>query len=213
MMNKKIILAILAVLIVAIAAFAMFSQQATTLTTASDKMNTEFDILTDNTLSNGDQIQFQLKEENGSAIAGEKVKIGFTNNDGALETFEVVTDADGKAALELENEATGDHELTLAYDGNDKYNGCALKVSITVDDSSDDDSEAISDDNSANSNDPSSNQNLPDNPEHWNYDNETGEYYLDDGTIVGDSAWAGSSIYELRKLFEEGNGDPYANIS
>ncbi len=211
-MNKKIILAILAVLIVAIAAFAMFSQQSSTLTTAG-KMNTELDILTDNTLSNGDQIQFQLKEENGSAIAGEKVKIGFTNNDGTLETFEVVTNSEGKGALVLENEAAGNHELTLAYEGNDKYNGCAIKLTITVDDSSNDDTKAISNDNSANSNDPSPNQNLPDNPEHWNYDNETGQYYLDDGTIVGDSQWAGSSIYELRKLFEEGNGDPYANIS
>lgn len=212
-MNKKIILAILAVLIVAIAAFAMFSQQASTLTTASGKMNTELDILTDNTLSNGNQIQFQLKEKNGSAIAGEKVKIGFTNNNGALETFEVVTNSEGKGALVLENEAAGDHELTLAYDGNDKYNGCAIKLTITVADSSNDNSKAISDDNSANSNDPSQNHDLPDNPEHWNYDNETGQYYLDDGTIVGDSQWAGTSIYELRKLFEEGNGDPYANIS
>lgn len=212
-MNKKIILAILAVLIVAIAAFAMFSQQASTLTTASNKMNTELDILTGNTVSNGDQIQFQLKEENGSAIAGEKVKIGFTNNEGTLETFEVVTNPDGKAALVLENEAAGNHELTVAYDGNDKYNGCAIKLNITVTDSSNANSEAISDDNSANSNNPSPNQNLPDNPEHWNYDNETGQYYLDDGTIVGDSQWAGTSIYELRKLFEEGNGDPYANIT
>lgn len=214
-MNKNVIIAILIVIIIAVVGFTVFSQQAPTLTTASDKINTEFDLLTDNTLANGDQIKFQLKEVNGSAIAGEKVKIGFTDGTGKIETFEVVTDSNGKAALVLENEDSGDHVLTLAYGGNDKYNGCAITLNITVEDDSDsDDSSDVSDDNSVSSDNPSSsNSDLPDNPEHWHYDAETGQYYNDDGIIVGDSQWAGDTLEHFKKLWREGNGDPFANMT
>lgn len=208
-MNKNIIIAILVVIIIGAAAFMVFSQQ-----NSANKIDTEFDVITDNTLSNGDQIQFVLKEKNGSAIAGEKVKIGFTDGAGNLETYEVTTDSNGKGALVLENEDVGSHNLTLAYDGNDKYNECSLTLTINVEDESDDSQDPISDANTANSNDPSSSNNtLPDNPQHWNYDNETGEYYLDDGTIVGDSQQAGGNIWEWKKLWEENGGDPYKDIS
>lgn len=208
-MNKNILIAILVVVIIGVAAFAIFS------TSTPQKMNTEFDILTDNSLENGDQFQFQLKEQNGSAIAGETVKIGFNDSNGNMETFEVVTDSNGRGALNIENEDSGSHEITLAYDGNDKYNECSLKLSITIEDDSEDSDDSdstetdISDDNSASSDDSSSNNTLPDNPEHWNYDAETGQYYLDDGTIVGDSQWSGSNIEDLRKLGQ----DPFANIT
>ena len=210
-MNKKIILAILVVIIIGIAAFMMFTQQAPV-----NKINTEFNIISDNILSNGDQFQFQLKEKNGSAIAGEKVKIGFTDGAGNLETFEVTTDSNGKGALVIENEDSGSHNLTLAFDGNDKYNECSLTVTVYVEDESDtdDSQETISDNNTASSNESSNSTNaLPDNPEHWNYDNETGEYYLDDGTIVGDSQQAGGNIWDWKKKWEETGGDPYRDIS
>lgn len=211
-MNKNILIAILIVIIIGAGAALMFSSQQ------ADKIDTEFYLLTDNTLDNGDQIVFQLKEVNGSSIAGETVVIGFTDDNGKVETFEVVTDSDGKAALTLQNENSGSHELTLAYNGNDKYKECALKVSIIVEDDSDDSdsddsSTTVSDSNSVSSDDSSSNNTLPDKPEVWYYDNETGEYYNDDGIIVGDSQQAGGNIWEWKKQWEEGGGDPYKDIS
>lgn len=209
-LNKNIIIAILVVIIIAIGAYVMFSQQA-----PAEKMNTEFYLLSDNSVNNGAQIIFQLKEKNGSTIAGEKVKIGFTDGNGNVETFEVVTDSAGKGALTIENEAEGSHNLTLVYDGNDKYNGCGLTVSINVGgDSSDASSDAgtVSNDNSASSNNPSNTNTTPENQQHWNYDEETGVYYLDDGTIVGDTQ-AGGNIWEYKKLWEETGGDPYRDIS
>ena len=214
-MNRSIVIAILVVVIIGIAGFAMFSQHAPTLST--NKTDTEFSILTDNTLSNGEKIIFKLSEKNGSAIAGEKVKIGLGDDSGNVETFEIVTDSEGKGALVLEKESSGKHNFTLTYDGNDKYNGCSIKLSITIDDDSSDDSSSsddVSDENTVSSNDqPISNPNTPDNPEHWNYDSETGQYYNDDGIIVGDSQWAGTDIDNLRKLYQEGDGNPFEGMT
>lgn len=214
-MNKNIIIAILVIVIIGIAAFVMFSQHAPTLTT--NKTDTEFSILTDNTLSNDEKVIFKLSEKNGSTIAGEKVKIGLGDKSGNVETFEVVTDSEGKGALVLEKESSGKHNLTLTYDGNEKYNGCSINLGITIDDDSSDDSDSsdnVSKENTVSSDDqPISNPSTPDNPEHWNYDSETGQYYNDDGIIVGDSQWAGTDIDELRKLYREGDGNPFEGMN
>lgn len=197
-MNKNIIIAILVVIIVAIAAFMLFSS-----TTPAQKADTQFNILTDNSLSNGDQFQFQLKEVNGSAVAGEKVQIGLTDGAGNVQTYDVVTDSNGKGALVIENEDSGTHDLTLSYAGNDKYKECSIKLNITIDDDSsdsDDSTADVSDDSSVSSNESSnSNSDTPDNPEHLNYDSEHNVYYTDDGEIVGDSQWSGANYYELEK--------------
>ena len=94
-MNKNIIIAILVVIIIAVVGFMVFSQHPAT----TDKMNTQFNILSDNTLANGDQVQFQLKEENGSAIAGEKVKIGLGDDSGNVDA--PLTGVDGVIAKRL----------------------------------------------------------------------------------------------------------------
>lgn len=208
-MNKNILIAILVVVIVGIAAFAIFSN-----TTHTQKMDTQFNILSDNSLSNGDQFKFQLNEVNGSAIAGEKVQIGLTDGAGNVETFEVTTDSNGRGALVIDNEDSGNHTVTLAYAGNDKYNECALQLSIVVDDddsdssdSSDDSTPDVSDDNSVSSNSQSQGSDVPDNPEHLNYDAKHGVYYLDDGTIVGDSQWAGANFYDLEKRGDDWFGN------
>jgi hypothetical protein len=208
-MNKNILIAILVVIIVGIAAFMVFSS-----TTPAQKVDTEFNLLTDNSLSDGDQFQFQLRELNGSAIAGEKVQIGLTDSAGNVEVYDVVTDSNGKGAIVIENEDSGTHDLTLSYAGNDKFKECGIKLNITVDDGSsdsdDDSTQDVSDDNSVSSNDPSSsNSTTPDNPEHVNYDPEHHTYYLDDGTIVGDSQWSGANYYELQKRGD----DWFAGIS
>lgn len=78
-------------------------------------------MLSEKTLKNGDDIEFQLKDAQGKAIASQKVNISFEAN-GKYENYSVMTDKDGKFYLVLTNEELGDHKVVVNYYGDNKYN-------------------------------------------------------------------------------------------
>ena len=86
-MNKKIILVLLSVFIVAVVAGSAIAAEA--------KVNTEIKMLSEKTLKNGDDIEFQLKDAQGKEIASQKVNISFEVN-GKYENYSVITDEHGK---------------------------------------------------------------------------------------------------------------------
>ena len=122
-MNKKITLLILSIFIVAVAVGAAVAAEA--------KTNTEIKMLSEKTLKNGDDIEFQLKDAQGKAIASQKVNISFEAN-GKYENYSVMTDKDGKFYLVLKNEELGDHKVIVNYHGNDKYNPSKLEETIKI---------------------------------------------------------------------------------
>lgn len=156
-MNKNLIIAILIIVIVGIAAFMVFSHQGTT----DGKLNTQISMLSGTSLQNGDQIEFQLKDDKGNLLSGQTVELGFTDDSGNNETFKVVTDSNGKGYLDIDNEGAGTHDFTATYAGNGTYNGCSIKETITINDGgSDDDSDSSTDDSNpstASSDQPTSN--------------------------------------------------------
>ena len=91
-MNKNIIIAILVVIIIAGAAFFMFGQ-------SNGKTGTQINFLSEKTLQNGEQIQFELKDAQGKAIASQPVNITFNN-----EKYQVTTDENGKGYLTVDGE-------------------------------------------------------------------------------------------------------------
>ena len=101
-MNKKITLVLLSIFIVAVAVGAAVAAEA--------KTNTQIKMLSEKTLKNGDDIEFQLKDAQGKAIASQKVNISFEAN-GKYENYSVMTDKDGKFYLVLTNEELGDHKV------------------------------------------------------------------------------------------------------
>lgn len=123
-MNKNIIIAILVVIIIAIGGALMFGQQLNT----NGKVATEINFLSDTNLQNGEQVQFQLKDAQGNALSGQNVNMTFNNN----EKYSITTDQDGKGYLTINEEDAGTYDLKLDYAGNDKYEGCNAKVTITV---------------------------------------------------------------------------------
>lgn len=123
-MNKNIIIAILVVIVIAAGAALMLNQQQN----ANGKVTTEINFLSKATLQNGEQIQFQLKDAQGNALSGQNVNVTFNNN----EKYSLTTDQDGKGYLTINGEDAGTYEVTADYAGNDKYQGCTAKVSITV---------------------------------------------------------------------------------
>ena len=188
-MNKNIIIAILIVIIVAIVAtFALTGSH-------DDKMNTQINFLSESALQNGDSIQIELKDAQGNALANEVVNFTYEAN-GQQEVYSVLTNNEGQAYLVLSNEDVGDHQVTVSYAGNDKYNPCTASQTITIEDGETDyedttevnsTASTIAYDNSTSSDTAanSSDYDYSDASEPLYYDYETGNSYDSNGIIVG----------------------------
>lgn len=127
-MNKNIIIAILIVLIIAVVAAFALSHPAQS---ENGKLNTQINILSKDTLKNGEQIQFELKDAQGNALAGQNISIDYMKN-GKTEKYSIHTDNDGKGYLTIDNEEPGKYDVTINYNGTDKYNGCNAKQTLTI---------------------------------------------------------------------------------
>lgn len=88
-------------------------------------------MLSEKTLKNGDDIEFQLKDAKGNVLTSQKVNISYEAN-GKFENYSIITDKDGKGYLVLTNEEPGKHKVIFNYSGNDKYNHCKLEETITI---------------------------------------------------------------------------------
>lgn len=203
-MNKNIIIAILVVIIIAVVAAFVFTQPATT---TDGKLNTQINFLSENTLKNGDQIQFELKDAKGNAVTGQIVNITYNN-----EKYSVVTDNSGKAFLTIAGEDPGKYDVTVDYNGTDKYNGCTAKTTVTVEEGT---STAAANSTanstastSAYNNATSTGSGQQSTSSQSYYDAELNEYYDSNGKIIGGQN-AGASIYDVRNnppvIDEEGN--------
>lgn len=120
-MNKNIIIAILVVIIIAAGAFLLFGQQF-------GKTNTQVDITNNETFQMGEQVKFQLKDAQGNPLSGKTVNLTFNN-----QKYTVTTDQNGKGYLTIFGIASGQYNLEVTFAGDDKYNGCDAKATITVD--------------------------------------------------------------------------------
>ena len=120
-MNKNIIIAILVVIIVAAAAALMFAQPG-------NKMDTQINFLNNQTFQNGEQVIFELKDTQGNALSGKMVNITYKGN----ETYSITTDQNGKGYLTISGEDAGSYDIEVKFAGDDKYNGCSAKDTITI---------------------------------------------------------------------------------
>lgn len=121
MMNKNIIIAILIIIIIAVGAVLIFGQ-------SSGKADTQINFLNKNTVQNGDQVKFELKDASGNPIAGVTVNLTYNNN----EKYSVITDSSGRGYLTLNGESAGNYDVVVDYGGSDKYNPCTAKMTITI---------------------------------------------------------------------------------
>ena len=119
-MNKKIIIAILVVIIIAAGAFFMFGQSFL-------KADTQINLLNKDTIQNGEQLEFELKDANGNPVAGQVVNITFNDKN-----YSVSTDDNGKAYLFITGIDVGKYNVSVSYGGNDKFNGCTATFNIEV---------------------------------------------------------------------------------
>lgn len=120
-MNKNIIIVILVVIIIALGAFFVLGQ--------NNKVNTEIKIINNETFQNGEQLQIELKDAQGKAVSGQMLNISFNN-----QKYSITTDQNGKVYLNFNGLSAGKYDVEANYSGNDKYNGCSAKESITITD-------------------------------------------------------------------------------
>ena len=205
-MNKNIIIAILVVIIIAAVAAFVFTQPPAQ---TDGKLNTDIKFLSGDTLKNGDQIQFELKDRQGNAVAGQIVNITYNN-----EKYSVVTDNSGKAFLTIAGESAGKYDVTVDYKGNDKYNGCTAKTTVTVEEGT---STAAAANSSANSTastvqynnvsaSSSSGSAQQATSSQFYYDADLNVYYDSNGKIIGGQN-AGANIYDVRNNQPEVDAD------
>ena len=206
-MNKNIIIALIIIIVIAIVGVFAFTQGNN-----GGKIDTQINIISNATMQNGDEIQFELKDVNGNIIAGEQVNITFTNDENN-QTFTVVTDTQGKGYLLLENEAPGDRVVIVKYAGSDKYNGFEAQKSITIEEGASDSTPSASNNESSVSTQQNTNQNSTSSSDsssssssnsNLHYDSEYNFYYDDNGVIRGGQS-DGMSAQEVRDAYESGN--------
>ena len=121
-MNKNIIIAILIVIIIAVGATFALGQLG--------KTNTQINIINNETFQNGEQVQFELKDTQGNPLSGQIVNITYNSK----EKYSITTDQNGKGYLTISGENAGKYEIEAIYAGDDKYNGCTAKDTITITD-------------------------------------------------------------------------------
>ena len=138
-MNKNIIIAILVVIIIAAGAVLAFGQFG--------KTDTQINIINNQTFQNGEQVTFELKDSQGNALSGQALNITYNGN-----SYSVTTDQNGKGYLTISGENAGKYEIEVKYAGNDKYNGCSAKDTITITDDNADDIGTATGDAVANTN-------------------------------------------------------------
>ncbi len=199
-MNRKLIIVLIIIILIALGGIIVFSH-------GDSKSDTQINFLTGSALKAGDQIQFELRDGQGNALADKELTVTFGSN-GQSQTYNLKTDSQGKGALALNNGENGNYTITVRFNGDEKYNNCTASQAVTVDEVNSENadtytpSETTTDDTTTSeSSDESQSSDL-------SYDSELNVYYDSAGNVVGGQS-DGMSYEELKnnppEVDEEGN--------
>lgn len=210
-MNKNIIIAILVVIVIAAGAALMFGHSI-------GKTQTQITFLANDTVQNGEQVTFVLKDASGNPIAGQNVSITYNTK----EKYSVVTDNEGKGHLLISGESAGKYEMVADYAGNDKYDGCTAKTTITItDDAPNNAVTSVSTNSVANTNSYNDNSGGSGNGSNGGsnrYFIPQYELWVEDGVVVSGPIGVGMSLNDWLNTYTPANphfddpDDPYNPI-
>lgn len=179
-MNRKIIIALIVIFLIILAGIITFAQ-------TNVKTDTQINFLSNASLKNGDYVEFQLLDAQGNALENQNISISFGAN-GKIEQYSIITDANGKGALLINDEDLGNYNVNVSYAGDDRHNACSASQNITIGDGSFESSEYTS---SGNTGDYSSSASSSDSysssqsSSELYYDSELNVNYDSNGKIVG----------------------------
>lgn len=113
--NKIIIIALVAVIAVLIVGLAVVMPNY-----GKEKAN--LTIQSNDTISQGESIKIELADVNGTPIENETVNVTLTDENGTEDVnVEVVTDDEGIAEVEVEEEVVGNYTVECTFEGNDNF--------------------------------------------------------------------------------------------
>ena len=200
-MNKNIIIGILVVIMIAIGGALVLGHNG--------KTNTQINIINNETFQQGEHVDIELKDAQGHALAGKTVEITFNN-----QKFSVTTDQYGKCYVTVNGMSSGKYDLEVKYAGDDTYNGCDAKATITVDTSSTADNIAEPTTSNATAN----SAQTKNTESGLTYYPDLGAYVNSKGIIVsqdGEGTGIGMTVAQYRAFLERANSgfdpeDPHA---
>ncbi|WP_407423887.1 hypothetical protein [Methanobrevibacter sp.] len=175
-MYKKILIALIIIALLVLGGLIAFTND-----NGNGNVETQINFLTNQTLKNGDSVEFQLTDSQGNALANQNLKIVFASTKGQPQNFTITTDSQGKGALVLNGEDDGNYTVTVTYDGDNNYKGCSANQKITVGDASVQNGDATSDSSQSTQTSHSSSSSSSD----MNYDSERNVQYDSNGIIRG----------------------------
>lgn len=126
-MNRKILIILIVVVLIVLAGIISYSQLYV-------KSDTQINFLSNSTLKNGDSVQFELIDAQGNHLVNQEISISFETPNGT-ESYSVVTNDAGKGSLLLNDEDSGVYNITVSYAGDKDHNNCSARQSITIGDS------------------------------------------------------------------------------
>lgn len=113
--NKLIVMVLIAVIAVLIIGLAVVMPNY-----GKEKAN--ITIQSNDTISQGDSIKIELSDVNGTPIENETVNVTLTDENGTEEVkVAVVTDDEGIAEVEVEDEDAGNYTVECTFEGNDNF--------------------------------------------------------------------------------------------
>ena len=190
--NKNAIIAILIIIIVVVVAVFALNPGLT-----NGKTNTQITFLGGDTVHDGDKIEFELKDQQGTALANQNITITYES-----QNFTVQTDSQGKSYLELVNQKPGEHKIKVTFNQTDKYNGCTAEKTIKLeDDGTNATVPSSAKTTNSNSTSSSSKGSSSDNGFTLYYDTELNEFYGSDGKIIGGQN-DGGYIGDVRDFYD-----------
>ena len=82
----------------------------------------QIEIISNDTVHNGDSINIKLSDIDGNPLSNELVKIVMMDNKGKRQSYSITTDSNGIADTTVANKDSGRLTINATFEGNEKFN-------------------------------------------------------------------------------------------
>lgn len=182
--NKIIIALVIIIVAFLMAGFLMFNPL---------KSDTRIDIVSDNSLFDGDNFVVKLSDAKGAPISNESVNIVITDANGNQNPQRVITGADGRGILQLNGLTPGNYVITVQYEGNAQYKGFNTSQNVEIKEL-----KTVSSTTSSQSSSSSSSYDINNLPASNDPNPETKRYQIDENHVAQEYSDGYRSIVDLR---------------
>ena len=124
MENNRIIIILLLVIIIVLLACIL------TVMPNMNKQDVKLAFMSDSTINEGDSIEIQLTDMNGTPLANQSLNVSVTDGN-KTDYHSILTNGDGKATLDIDKSA-GDYGVSVRYGGNSNYRQSSISQNVTV---------------------------------------------------------------------------------